>query len=162
MRVESLRMELVPLWKRPQSAPMRTQAVCELRNGSHRMLNVPGPLSWTFQPPEVKYTLVVYEPPNLWYSVRAVQVDSALILVSWLSFMGVLRSSFPFSCPFWCRWTDVCKLRVLLTWQEESGVRHVSQSSNLLSLCAHVYSHTHAHKTIQLYLNGRSLALENL
>ena len=117
-------------------------AVCELRNGSHQMLNLPGPLSWTSQPPEVKYTLVVYEPPNLWYSVGAVPVHSALILVSWLSFMGVLRSSFPFSCPFWCRWTDVCKLRVSLTWQEELGVRHVSQSSNLLSLRAHVYSYT--------------------
>ena len=162
MRVESLRTELVPLWKRPQSAPMKTQAVCELGNGSHQMLNLPGPLSWTSQPPEVKYTLVVIKPPNLWYSVRAAQVDSALILVSWLSFMGVLRSSFPFSCPFWCRWTDVWKLRVSLTWQEKSGVRHVSQSSNLFSLHAHVYLYTCTPKTIQLYLNGWSLALENL
>ena len=118
---------------------MKTQAVCELGNGSHQMLNLLGSLSWTSQPPEVKYTLVVIKPPNLWYSVRAAQVNSALILVSWLSFMGALRSSFPFSCPFWCRWTDMCKLRVSLTWQEKSGVRHVSQSSNLLSLHAHVY-----------------------
>lgn len=150
MRVESLRMELVPLWKRPRCSYEDFKAVCELRHGwfsPYAEYTRPFILDFSLQ---AWNTLWLFMSHLIWWhSVREVQVDSTLILVSWLSFMGALRSSFPFSCPFWCRWTDVCKLRVLLTLQEESGVRHVSQSSNLLSL-RRAQNHTVVFKTVGL------------